>query len=152
MDIQEILQGIELFQGLSLDEIDSVAQVCEQRSYRRGELVFSEGSTGDELYIVKSGKVAIQMMGRGHNPATVIHVVEPNQIFGELALIDRESRAAGAKAITDCVILILPREDLYHVFEANHHIGQVVMHNIATVVASRLRKTNLQLLGSESWR
>ena len=152
MEIEEILQGIELFQGLSRDEIDSVAQVCQERSYRRGELVFSEGSTGDELYIVKSGKVAIQMRGRGHRPATVIHVVEPNQIFGELALVDQERRAAGAKAISDCEILILLRQDLYRVFEANHHIGQVVMRNIAVVVASRLRKTNLQLLATESWR
>ena len=152
MDIPEIFGGIELFQGLSWHEIDSIAQVCQERSYRRGELIFSEGSTGDELYIVKSGKVAIQMGGRGHNPATVIHLVEPNQIFGEMALIDQENRAAGAKAISDCEILLLPREDLDSVFEANPHIGHVVMHNIATVVASRLRKTNLQLLASQSWK
>jgi len=152
MDIQEILQGIEIFQGLSRSEIDSVAQVCQERSYRQGELVFSQGSTGDELYVVKSGRVAIELGGRGHSPATVIHVVEPNQVFGELALIDKDRRAAGAKAMSDCEIVILPREDLHRVFEANHHIGHVVMHNIATVVASRLRKANLELVAIQSWK
>jgi len=152
MSIQEVLQGVGLFQGLSQFEIESVAQVCREKSYRRGELVFGENSTGDELYIVKSGKVALQMGGRGHQPSTVVHMVEPGQVFGEFALIDRESRAAGAKAVTDCEILILPREDLYRVFELSHHIGYVVMHHLAAVLASRLRKTDLQLLASESWK
>ena len=152
MEIQEILQGVEIFQGLSGDELDSVAQVCQERSYRQGELVFGEGSTGDELYIVKSGKIAIQTMGRGYSPTTVIHVIEPNQVFGELALVDKESRSAGAKAVIDSEVLILTRQDIYGVFEANHYIGHVVMHNLATLVASRLRKTNLQLLASQSWK
>jgi len=152
MDVQRVLQGIALFDGLDRDEIDSVAKVCRQRSLRRGELVFGEGSLGNELHIVGSGRVVIQMGGRGCSPATALQVVEPNQIFGELALIDEESRSAAARALTDCEILILPRENLYRVFETNRHIGQVVMHNIAAVVASRLRKTNLQLLVSEAWR
>lgn len=152
MGISEIFGGIELFHGLVGYEIDSIVQVCQERSYRRGELIFSGGSTGDELYIVKSGKVAIQMGGRGHSPATVIHVIEPNQVFGEMALIDQESRAASAKAINDCEVLLLYRNDLSRVFEANPHIGHVVMHNLAAVVSSRLRKTNLQLLASQSWK
>jgi len=152
MGIQEILEGIGLFQGLSREEVECVTQVCQERNYQQGELIFSEGSLGNELCIVKSGKVAIQIVGRGYSPATIIHIVEPNQIFGELALIDQERRSASAKAISDCEILVLPREDLYRVFDLNPHIGQLVMHNIATVVASRLRKTNLLLQASESWR
>ena len=152
MEAQEVLQGIGLFEGLDRDEVVSVAEVCQVRSFLKGELVFGEGSLGNELYIVRSGRVVIQMGGRGCSPATTLQVVEPNQIFGELALIDEESRSAAARALTDCEILILPRENLYRVFETNRHIGQVVMRNIAAVVASRLRKTNLQLMVSEAWR
>jgi len=152
MSIEEVLQGVSLLDGLSPFELSSVAQVCLEKSYRQGELVFSEGSTGDELYIVKSGRVALQKAGRGFEPAMVFHYVEPGQVFGELALIDRENRSAGAKAITDCEILILPREDLHRVFEMSHRIGYLVMHNTAAMLSSRLRKTNLQLLASESWK
>ena len=152
MSIEEILQGVNLFSGLSQFELNSVAQVCREKSYRQGELIFSENSTGDELCVIKSGRVALQKAGRGFEPAIVVHVAEPGQVFGELALIDRESRAAGAKAITDCEILVLPREDLHRVFETSHRIGYMVMHNTAAMLASRLRKTNLQLLASESWK
>ncbi|MFC1925642.1 cyclic nucleotide-binding domain-containing protein [Chloroflexota bacterium] len=152
MDIAEIFGEIDLFQGLSRYEIDSVVQVCQERSYRRGELIFSGGSTGDELYIVKNGRVAIQMGGRGHSPAALIHVVEPNQVFGEMALIDQENRAASAKAMIDCEVLILYREDLNRVFDENPHIGHVVMQNLASVVSLNLRKTNLQLMASQSWK
>ena len=75
-----------------------------------------------------------------------------SEVFGELALIDRETRSAGAKAITDCEILILTGEDLHRVFEMSHRIGYLVMHNTAAMLASRLRKTNLQLLASDSWK
>ena len=152
MSIHDIFASIELFQGLSEYEIDSVARVCKEKSYRPGELIFSGGSAGDELYIVKSGKVAIQIEGRGYSPATIIHVVEAKEIFGEMALIDQENRAAGAKAINDCRVLVIYREDLNSVFEEKPHIGYVVMRNLAEVVSSRLRKTNLQLLASQSWK
>ena len=152
MEIQEFLQEVKFFQGLSAEELDSVAQVCKMMSYRKGELIISECSTDDNLYIVKSGKIAIQITGRGYTPATVIHLIEQKQVFGELALLDHEGRSACAKAVGDCEVLILTRQDLFRVFEENHHIGHVVMHNLAILLASRIRKTNLQLLASQSWK
>jgi len=152
MSIEEVLQRTDLFKGLDNFELSNVANVCQEKSYKQGELIFSEGSTGDELYVIRSGRVALQKAGRGFEPAIVVHVAEPGQVFGELALVDRESRAAGAKAITDCEILVLPRENLHRVFEMSHRTGYTVMHNVAAMLSSRLRKTNLQLLASESWR
>lgn len=99
--------------------------------------------------------MSIQVEGRGHTPATVIHVVEKNQIFSEMALIDQESRAPSTKAMSDCEVLVLYRDDINRIFESNPHIahiGHVVMHNLALVVSSNLRKTNLQLLANQSWR
>ena len=150
--IQEVLGRVDLFNGLDQQELERVADVCHQRSCRQGELVFGQDSAGDELYVVKSGKVVLQIKGRGHQPATVVHMVEEGQVFGEVALIDGESRAAGATAVSDCDMVILPREDLCRVLEADDHIGYVVMRNLAAILASRLRKANLQLMASESWK
>lgn len=152
MEIDDILRSMELFRGLNDQEIASVAAVCGTRHYDWGELVFAEGSVGDELFIIREGKVAIVAGGRGCNPATLLQVVEPYQVFGELGLIDQDSRAASVRSISDCEILVLTRADLDRVFESNHRIGEVVMRNIAAIVARRLRKTNLQLIAAESWR
>lgn len=152
METVEILRNIELFRGLDFQETASVAEVCRSRRYERGELIFAEGSLGDELFIIREGKVAIVAGGRGCNPATLLQVAEPYQVFGELGLVDQDSRATSVSSISGCEILVLARQDLDRVFGSNHRIGEVVMRNIAAIVARRLRKTYLQLIAAESWR
>ena len=67
----------------------------ETRRVRAGGLIFREGEQADELFIIKSGYVRIQVGNRTMADLTV------DNIFGEMALIDSEPRSATAVAITD---------------------------------------------------
>ena len=147
----ETLNMIGLFVGLNLEELEGIAQICEERNYNAGEKIFTEDTPGTELYILRKGKVLIELATKGRD-TTPVHLVEEGQVFGELALIDQGTRSATAKAITDCDVLVLKQDKFYQLCEKNNHIGYVVIKNIATVMASRLRKTNLQLLSSLLWK
>lgn len=67
--------------------------------YKSGEVIFKEGSCGDEFFIVTKGRAGIFKEVIGQN--TMLHIVEPGEIFGELALINATPRRATAVALDD---------------------------------------------------
>lgn len=69
------------------------------KSYRAGEVIFRENDPGMFLYVVKTGKVELRREG------VLLEVVEPGQIFGEMALIEHNTRSATATAQSDCQVV-----------------------------------------------
>jgi CRP/FNR family cyclic AMP-dependent transcriptional regulator len=69
------------------------------KSYKTGEVIFRENDPGMFLYVVKSGKVELRREG------LLLEVVEPGQIFGEMALIEHNTRSATATAQCDCQVV-----------------------------------------------
>jgi CRP/FNR family transcriptional regulator, cyclic AMP receptor protein len=69
------------------------------RELKAGDVIFKQGDAGQELFIVKSGKVQIRSGNR------VLDTLSPGNIFGEMALIDSAPRNATAVAITDATLI-----------------------------------------------
>lgn len=145
MDRKDILKGVELFEGLKPEEIDTLAEVCEERVYPLNEIITQQGEMGEELFIVSQGFVEVVRSGSSpeHAPRTIVHLGE-GQIFGEMALVDRGPRSATVKAASDGVkILVIERAEFDRICEKNNHIGYVVMRNIAADLSFKLRHHHL---------
>jgi CRP-like cAMP-binding protein len=65
------------------------------RSYKAGEVVLTEGDPAKEMFVVRSGKVAIKVHGE------TVEEVGPGGMFGEMALIDHSPRSANVVAVED---------------------------------------------------
>ena len=151
MDKRGVLEGISVFKGLSQEELHSVAQLCDEPRYKRGDIIFAEKSQGKEMYILTKGRVRIELGIRGKADCATIHRVQEAEIFGELALVGEGRRSASAECETDCEVIALGRDALRGLFEETPRIGYVVMANLASVLAARLKKTNLQLVACFLW-
>jgi CRP/FNR family cyclic AMP-dependent transcriptional regulator len=73
-------------------------------SFADGGVVFIKGDVGDCAYVVKSGRVEIRESGR------VIEVMEPGELFGEMALIDSEPRSASAVAVERTELVVIDQQ------------------------------------------
>ena len=69
------------------------------RSYKAGEVVVAEGDTAKEMFVVRSGKVAIRVHDK------TVEEVTPGGMFGEMALIDHSPRSATIVAEEDTVLV-----------------------------------------------
>jgi len=151
MDRQRILEKLPVLAGLSQDEIGAISQLCQDRKYQANEVVFTESSRGEEIYILKKGKVRIDFRVGGEKDSATVHRLTQGHVFGELALVDNRRRSATATCESDCEVIAISREGLYDLFETDSHIGYMLMKNLAMVLANRLRKTNLQLVATILW-
>ena len=145
------LRRIDLFKGLDANELAEIEATADARTYSSGDVLFGEGSRGDEIYVLKQGKVRIDLTLKSDSDCATVQRLRGGQILGELALLDQRARSATATCESRCEIIALGCEKLLRLFQRNHDIGYVVMRNLAQIVATRLRKTNLQLVAAVCW-
>jgi signal transduction histidine kinase len=136
-----------LFADISVDVLKEIP--VSERAFAPETLIFREGDQGDTLMLVGSGLVQISKAGRqGHEE--VLSLIEANDFFGELALLDREPRSASAIALKHTVIGEIDRAAFDFLMEK---APRVLPINFTRVTVERLRSTNSrfieQLLRSE---
>jgi CRP/FNR family transcriptional regulator len=76
MDIRKNLSQVDLFNGLSLQQLDEVASIVADKKYKKGELIFADGDDGIGFYIVISGRVKVYKVspdGKEH----IMHIFGP---------------------------------------------------------------------------
>jgi CRP/FNR family cyclic AMP-dependent transcriptional regulator len=104
----------------------------EARSFKAGSVIFREGDAANELFVIKSGQVRIQIGNR-----TVTELGQES-IFGEMALIDSEPRSATATAMTDVELVPVSEKQFLFLVSQTPYFALKVMR----VLAQRLRVTN----------
>ncbi|WP_372682096.1 cyclic nucleotide-binding domain-containing protein [Desulfosarcina sp.] len=76
-------------------------------TYRRGDIVFRQGDPGDAMYIIQSGAVEVSQCKNGRE--SVIAILEKGDFFGEMALLQNDSRSATITAISLTRLIPLPK-------------------------------------------
>jgi CRP-like cAMP-binding protein len=144
MDKVALLAGSPLFEMLSAQELQYVAELARPRRFKAGETVFEEGELGDSVYVVASGAVAI-LRRDAQGELKVIADLGPPQFFGEMSLVDKDHRSATVRAKVECELLHLTAENLT-TFRRQHRDGfTFVILNIARMLSARLREANTRL-------
>jgi NADH:ubiquinone reductase (H+-translocating) len=87
----------------------SGARGAAQAHYEPGEVVFEEGDSGDSLYMILSGQAEI--LKRFGGEQQIVRSLGPGEYFGEMALLGRHPRSAGARALTALDVVVLPGSD-----------------------------------------
>lgn len=112
----EMLATVEFFEHLNDEDRARLAEVVDLKPLAAGETLFKAGEPGDSLFVVRSGEVELFIRDTT-GQKIVLTIAGANEIFGELALLDRGARTATAVALTDSELLELDRDDLLLLFE-----------------------------------
>lgn len=89
------------------NRVDEMAGLSKFRqSYRKSEVIFKEGSTGSEMYLIHSGRVLLSVRQNETREVPLV-VLNPGGFFGEMALVDDSPRSATASAVEDDTELIV---------------------------------------------
>lgn len=145
------LKQSDIFHQFTQTQLELIANLCQEKTYDAGEVVFEENSNSKELFIVLQGKVEVQV-----NPGLVkkgvaahnmtIATLRRGQSFGEVALVDEGLRSASIRsAQKDTRLLVIPRDKLIMLCETYPQLGYRLMYNLAADLAMKIRTTDLRI-------
>jgi len=137
---REVLSKMPLFARLSERELLRVMQVTSVRFHPEGSVVIEEGSWGDELFIVLSGKVAVMKGG------AVLSTLGVGEHVGEMALIRKAPRSATVVASEGPAELVaIKRADFFEILRREPELAVKLLWQFVGVLADRLDRTSQNL-------
>ena len=127
-----LLAQTSLFAQTPENVLASVTPIMKEEDHTAGESIFHKGDLGSGMYVIYTGEVAIL------DGETELARFGRGDFFGELALLDTESRSATAEAITDVRLLRIDQDDFYDLMEER---GEV-LRSIVRSLSGRIRRQN----------
>ena len=152
-EIIDKLVHLEIFSDFNSSDdehrrlLKEVCLLLEPQSYNSGDVIIKEGDTGDTLYILYEGTVQIRRNTPSNDQFAVVNLTtEQNVFFGEVALIDRDTRSASVIAIENCKVLKLDGSRFKELCDKEPVLGYHVMYRISRRIASSLRRSNKEMM------
>ncbi len=135
-----LLRRVPAFSALPEQDVERVAEVAVPRRFEAGEIVFREGDESDTCYIVRSGRARALRIHSDGRSITLANF-GPGDIFGELAMFDRERRSATVDTLEDTEVTAILGGDMRRLLREWPEIAIELL----TSLARRLRETNERL-------
>jgi CRP-like cAMP-binding protein len=104
------LKHINIFKGMTEADLATVERMTHMKPYGRREQVYGQGDEGDVVYLLKEGRVKIYKLSPDGKELT-LELLEPGEIFGEMALVDDSPRDTIAETLDDSMLCIMRRRD-----------------------------------------
>lgn len=127
-----ILKSLTIFKDTPENILADLAPLMQEEDYEKNTLLFEEGEIGDCMFIIQSGEIRI------HKGQTTLAVLRDKEVFGELSLLDAETRSASATCKTDCVLFRIDQEPFYELIESRPEVAR----GFIKMLCKRLRAQN----------
>lgn len=133
----QVVTRAPLFAALNEESAERLIESMTVRECLKGDEIFHEGDRGDSLYVLTTGKVKL---GRSSSDGreSLIAVLGPGEMFGELSLFDPGPRLTSATAVNDTRLIALHNKDLRSFIAEHPEVGMQMLAGLAR----RLRRTN----------
>ena len=129
----DVIEKVPLFSALEPEDLQAVAVLARPVTAQRGEIIISQGSAGDALYIVVSGRVRVYVADE-EGREMVLGLEGPYAIFGEIAILDGSVRSASVAAMECTELLKIGAADFLGLLESNPRLARSVMGALAGLI------------------
>jgi CRP/FNR family transcriptional regulator len=128
------LENVQLFQGLSEEQLRELESVGQRSSLPAGGAIFSQGDPALGFYVILSGRVKVYKLSR-EGREQILHLFGPGEPIGEVPVFAGETFPAHAETMEPCELWFLPRERLRELFSCDPSLAL----NMLAILARRLR-------------
>lgn len=128
-EIADRLSAVDVFSPLSGEELRRLATATQGHVFTQGETLIRAGDEGSSMFVVHSGRVAVQVPERGG--ARTVAVLTEGAFFGEMALFTGEPRTANVVAMEETEVLEIGHAAMKHLFDTNPGLAESISLTIA---------------------
>jgi CRP/FNR family cyclic AMP-dependent transcriptional regulator len=151
-----LFKNCQLVEGLTKEEVDRLIGVCEWKQFPKGDILFKEGDTSQNIYVVAEGRLGVRkhIIDKKEDNIPLLPVIAEigeAEIVGEFSFFDGNPRSAEVFAMIDTWTLVLDPET-FHQF-SNHfpQVSQKITFNLIRILIGRIRKANERLSIALEW-
>jgi CRP-like cAMP-binding protein len=109
-DLKRLLASVPVFCRLDDRELDALLEMARTKRLRAREMLFHKGDPGSQVFVILSGRLKV-MTTSADGDDVVFGVMDPGEVFGELALLGGGTRTATVSALDPCELLVLDRRE-----------------------------------------
>ena len=138
--MDDVLSRAPMFAALDPEAAAALRSSMDTVNLNKGQVLFNEGERGERLYIITDGKMKL-----GHTSSdgreSLLAVLGPGELLGELSLFDPGPRTATATALTETSLMGLGHNALRPWLTGRPEVAEALLQALAL----RLRRTNEQM-------
>ena len=140
MEKIELLQSVSIFWDLNENDLGHIADKMVAKHFENGNYIFLEDSEGEQCFFVLEGSVKVTRLSKDGREV-ILAMLNEGDFFGEMSLLDGESRSANVIALEKTKVLTLDRNDFISVVNDYPQIAVQLLKELAR----RLRKSDRQI-------
>jgi CRP/FNR family cyclic AMP-dependent transcriptional regulator len=136
----QVLKSVPLFSQFSDAQLAQLLTCVQHRSYPRNAFILRAGEETDSLYVILSGRVKVLIPDEeGHE--VILSFMGPNDFFGEMGLLDDQTRSASVEAVESCEMLRLTKAGFINILKDNFELAMLIIRNLV----KRLREADRKI-------
>lgn len=136
----KLLASVPIFSELTSLELEELRSRMSRQRYKKSNMILMEDEFGDTFFIISKGIVKITRISE-EGREVILAMLGEGDFFGEMSLLDGETRSANAIAFDDAEVLILKRHDFIDLLQKYPKIAI----SLLAEMASRIRKSDHQI-------
>jgi CRP/FNR family transcriptional regulator, cyclic AMP receptor protein len=146
----ETLRNAHFLRGLNEEEIAKISALCKDGTFEAGELCQKEGEPVKRVNFIIKGKIGVEFHLPGlacENRDLVLYTLEDGGVFGWSALIEGVPWST-LRVFETTTVKWIDADALLNLCETDNHIGYILMRNLSSLIASRLRRNRMATLSA----
>ena len=135
-----VLKSVPLFSAFTEQQLVTLLNYVQHRSYPRNVFVIQAGDETDSLYVILAGKVKV-LIPDDQGREVILSVMGPHDFFGEMGILDDQPRAASVSTLEPCEMLRLSKAGFINCLKENADVAMLVIRNLV----KRLREADRKI-------
>ena len=135
METRKHLSHLDLFKGLTVEQLDAIARIVSGKEYKKGQIIFSEGDEGEGFYLVISGRVKVYKLSP-EGKEQIMHIFGPGKPFAEVPVFGGSRYPANAEAMDRCKLFFFPKKAFISLIQGNPSLAM----NMLASLSQRLKQ------------
>ncbi len=149
--LEPIIAQHPFFADLNSEFTNLMVGCASNVRYKKGDYIFREGDPANTFYLIRHGKVAVEISAPQHAPI-IVATLEEGEILGWSWLLPPYQWKHQARATEEVRAIALDGKCLREKCEQNHDLGYELLKRFARIIEQRLEATRLQLIDVYSAR
>lgn len=136
----DFLLYVPIFADLPTETIETIAKVGTRRSYKKDSVVLLEEEAGSALFVIIDGKVKVARTS-GDGKEVILSILGESDFFGEMAILDGQTRSANVIALEDSELFIIRRDDFLDLLKKHPEVSISLLQELT----QRLRQADMKI-------